>query len=80
MATIDSLNISILKMPFEQAFNLIKSLRDSRRIKKTTKLFVSRTPKKGKGTKAKTKTNPIDLLTTEQKAKLFAELTGGIDD
>ena len=74
MATIDDLNISISNMVYEEAFALVKRLRESRRIKKGkfSKPRASsspRTPKKPK--------DLLTMLTPEQKAILLETLEGG---
>jgi ribosomal protein L7/L12 len=81
MARIEDLNVSILEMSYEEAFELVKRLRESRRTKKDTRVFVRRSS--SPGTKMKTTKAPKEpkdfasLLTAEQKAALLKELTGG---
>lgn len=75
MAKIDSLNESISSMEFQEAFNLVKVLRESRRTKKTTRVSVRRSS--SKTTTPKKPKDLVSLLTPEQKELLIKELTGG---
>ena len=74
MATISDLNISLLSMNNEEAFALIKRLRESRRIKKIKRTSAK---SKSKTISARKPKNILGQLTTEQKQKLLFELTGG---
>ena len=76
MAKIDDLNVSISRMVYEEAFALVKRLRESRRIQKkavkTRKASVSRVAKRPK--------DLLTMLTPEEKAILLATLGGGESD
>ena len=73
MATIHDLKKSILELPDEEAFELIKEVRFARRQppKKATKSGKKRSPKKLdiKGM--------MQSMSEEQRNKLIAELEGG---
>ena len=78
MATIRSLNKSISEMSGEEAFELVRALRMSRRIRKTTTKVVRASSPKSPRKKIAPK-KPIDILnalTPEQKKKLL-EMVGG---
>lgn len=71
MATIENLNISITSMKHEEAFALVKQLRESRRTPKNIKFVVKREtttkPRVAKATKPK---DLATLLSPEQRAAL----------
>jgi len=71
MAQIDDLNVSISSMNPEEAFALVKSLRESRRIKK--KVTKPRGSTSSGASRAKPK-DPLANLTQEQKAVLITML------
>lgn len=77
MATIENLNVSILKLPYEEAFALVKRLRESRRTKKVTRVVIKNTNATPRVAKPKNPKDFAALLTSEQKAALLKLLTNG---
>jgi len=76
MATIDSLKPSITQLPHEEAFELIKNLRTSRR---TSKKSLTKSVKTKGSKKRSSKLSPLQLfsmLDDSMKQQLLQELTG----
>ena len=74
MATIHDLNVSILSMSDEDAFELIKSIRFDRRvIKKKTK---ARAKTKGKKSATVNLKSLVNGMSEEARMKLLTELGG----
>lgn len=75
MATINSLNISITQMSFQEALQRILEIRKSRKIPKKV-VKEKKAPKEPSVPKAKTTKDPFVLLTKEQKLALIKQLGG----
>ena len=75
MATLQNLNVSILSMKPEEAFALVKRLRESRRIQKNIKVIVKRDSAVSRVSKPKTPKDFASALSAEQKAMLLKLLT-----